>query len=318
MGRPIGGYFELELPESQNIIHKNGVFLNSGRNALEYVVLANGIRKIHVPNFTCKVVLEPFRKHDVSIEFYKINEKLEIEDDLQVGPDEFLLYTNYFGIKDGYVMSLSERFREKLIVDNAQALFTAHIDGTNSIYSPRKFVGMPDGGIAYSCKKLDGVFEQDLSFDRCTHLLKRHDLKPSDGYDDFRKDESTLANRDVMWMSELSKRIYASLDFESIAEKRRKNFEYLNKRLSATNRFMIPAFDSFSCPMVYPYYSEDENLRKKLISNEIFVATYWPNVLEWCDSDSVEYQLASHLLPLPIDQRYGLDDMDRIVDLVLN
>lgn len=316
--RPVGGYFELELGVKSNDFHQQGIFLNSGRNALEYVVVANGIKKLYVPKFTCKVVLEPLRKHGVSIEFYNINDRLEIDDEQQIGSGEFLLYTNYFGIKDGYVKALAERYQEKLIVDNAQALFADPIGGTNVIYSPRKFVGMPDGGIAYSCKRLDDDFEGDVSYDRFTHLLKRHELLPIEGYSDYRKVEYALANRDIMWMSELSKKIFRSLDVRSIIERRRSNFEYLDRFLSSTNQFVLPDFESFCCPMVYPYYSTDENLRKKLISNDVFVATYWPNVFEWCENDSVEYRLALHLLPLPIDQRYGFDDMDRIIDLVLN
>lgn len=46
--------------------------------------------------------------------------------------------------------------------------------------------------------------------------------------------------------------------------------------------------------------------------------TYWPELLELCEMDSVEYNLARKLLPLPIDQRYGEEDMQRIIDVILN
>jgi hypothetical protein len=59
-------------------------------------------------------------------------------------------------------------------------------------------------------------------------------------------------------------------------------------------------------------------LKQKLIENRIFVATYWPNVFEWCRSKDLEYNLANNLLPLPIDQRYGKEELCYIVSKLEN
>ena len=53
-----------------------------------------------------------------------------------------------------------------------------------------------------------------------------------------------------------------------------------------------------------------------MIENKVFVATYWPNVLEWTDEDSVEYEMAEKLVPLPIDQRYSAADMHYILSVL--
>ena len=66
--------------------------------------------------------------------------------------------------------------------------------------------------------------------------------------------------------------------------------------------------------MIYPLMtSRSTELRQKLIGNKIFVATYWPNVSEWCKEGAVENELCSETVPLPIDQRYDLNDMKRIL-----
>ena len=41
--KPIGGYFELELPNNSkdNLYHNSAVALNSGRNALKYILSSN-------------------------------------------------------------------------------------------------------------------------------------------------------------------------------------------------------------------------------------------------------------------------------------
>ena len=51
----IGGYFELELRNGR-LYHNNAIALNLGRNALEYILLANQYEKVYVPLFTCEVV----------------------------------------------------------------------------------------------------------------------------------------------------------------------------------------------------------------------------------------------------------------------
>ena len=117
-------------------------------------------------------------------------------------------------------------------------------------------------------------------------------------------------------MSELTYRILGSIDFDEVMYRRRRNFEYLHQVLGPTNLLGIPDIRSFACPMVYPYCTHDSELRGDLISNNIFVATYWPNVFNWCKSESIESIFAREILPLPIDQRYRDEDMERIIEII--
>ena len=68
--------------------------------------------------------------------------------------------------------------------------------------------------------------------------------------------------------------------------------------------------------MVYPYLTFKEGLRERLIENKIYIARYWPNVLEWSPQGSIDHILASQLLPIPIDQRYGEEEMKRIIQTI--
>ena len=47
-------------------------------------------------------------------------------------------------------------------------------------------------------------------------------------------------------------------------------------------------------------------------------ALLWPEVLEQAPEGSLERKLALHLLPLPVDQRCGPQDMERVVRTVEN
>jgi dTDP-4-amino-4,6-dideoxygalactose transaminase len=315
--RPIGGFFEWEFPPAKKQqLHVNAVYLNSGRHALEYILKGLGnIRCLWIPYFTCDAVMVPIQRLGVSWKFYHIDEKLEIADNLELAENEFVLYTNYYGIKDEYCKQLAKQYGEKLILDNAQALYCKSVSGTHQFYSPRKFMGMPDGGLAVTTiPDTTSELPIDKSFDRCKHLLKRIELAPSEGYNDFKDVSKAIAEAPLCQMSNLSKSIFASVDLDDIKRKRRENFECIHDAMKNTNRLQILSMDSFECPLVYPYWVDNgDALKKRLIERSIFVATYWPNVFEWCKPTDLEYELADHVVCIPIDQRYGKEDMEFII-----
>lgn len=320
MMKAIGGYFGLEIAQNNNkYIHSEGIHINSGRNALEYI-LRNipSIHRLWIPYYTCDVIMEPINKLDISYSFYHINNQLELIEDIHLQTNDYILFTNYYGIKDTYIIELADKYSEHLIVDNAQALYAKPIEGIKTIYSPRKFVGLPDGGIAYIKRGLNiDNLAQDISFDRCSHLLKRLDIGAEAGYSDFRENSHQLVNQPIKRMSNLTWILLQNIDWDKVQEKRMNNFKQLHNRLSHFNRLNIPDSETFSCPMVYPLYCEDTTLKKHLIENKVFVATYWPNVLNWCKEDMFEYELANKVISIPIDQRYDNKDMDQIINLIL-
>lgn len=318
MKQYIGGYFELELPHNQKTFpHSDGVLLNSGRHSLEYILCSLGkIKRLWIPYFTCDVVIQPVKFLKVPYSIYHINADFTIAENIVLEENEYILYTNYYGIMDAYCKVLASIYGQHLIIDNAQALYAEHLKGVSTFYSPRKFVGVPDGGIAYINSVYDVVLVKDVSYDRCSHLLKRYDLIPSEGYQDFRDNAHKITESTMSEMSNLTEALLSSIDYDSICEQRISNFKYLCKHLSLLNGLQMPPLESFACPMVYPFYAKISKLKERLISNQVYVATYWPNVLNWCNPDDLEYKLTTNIIPLPIDQRYDIDDMDYIINII--
>lgn len=312
--RPIGGYFELELPQC-NAYHRDALTLNTGRNCLEYILRARGYRHVYIPYYTCKVILEPLKKLGVSYSFYSIDHNLELCEDIHLRADEALLATNYYGLKQAHIASLASRYGHQLIVDNTQAFFALPIDGIDTFYTCRKFFGAADGAYLYCDKKLDKELEQDHSWQRMDYLLKRIDLSPEAGYSDFRARSEELVDNDICRMSALTQRIMASIDYDQVAQRRRENYALIDAALHSTNGIHLPLAND-AVPMVYPYLTDDIDLHKRLIDNKVYVATYWSNVLEWAPDGSVEHHLATHLVPLPIDQRYGSAEMEHIIRII--
>lgn len=312
---PIGGYFELELRKGEHY-HKNAIRLNTASNCFEYVLRARNYAKVYIPYYTCEVMLELIRKLQIKHEFYHINEQLEPASLPKLNANEAFLYTNYFGLKQECVKRLAMEYGKQLIVDNAQAFYAKHIDGIDTFYSARKFFGVPDGAYLYSDKPLQQEFEQDCSYDRMAHLLKRIDLGPETGYQDFRTNEELLCNQEIKRMSRLTEAFLCGIDYESAKRKRRENYAFLENALKDSNLIHLK-MDDEDVPMVFPYLVENgESLKKKLIENKIFVATYWPNVKEYCCEDLLEYWLMDRLVPMPIDQRYGMNEMNRTIETI--
>ena len=319
--KAIGGYFELADSGRETAIPIDGAFLNTGRNALEYILLhLPDLKRIFLPFYTCEAVIQPLRRLSIEYSFYHINERFEIAEHIQLNEGDYLIANNYFGLKDAYIARLAKIFGDRLIVDNAQAFFAPVIDGIKAIYSPRKFVGVSDGGIAVGVDALDTLkYDEDDSSKHDSHLKIRKVLGAEAGFKDYQANESKLDGQPIRRMSETTADILYHIDYEYVRARRKENFKYIHTALGEINQIMIPPADSFACPMVYPFLCEVKgNLRARLIDNKVFVARYWPNVLDWTTSIDLEKYLAINLFPLPIDQRYGKEDMERIVHIINN
>lgn len=314
MEEAIGGYLSLELYEGKHY-HPNALRLNSARNCFEYVLRVRRYRKVFIPYYTCEVMLEPLIKLGVEYEFYTINTDFEPVCLPALKSDEAFLYTNYFGLKQIAVCKLAGYYGKQLIVDNAQAFFASPIEGIDTFYSPRKFVGVADGGYLYIDQELDIELPQDISYNRMSHLLKRIDLQAEEGYPDFQQNDNELIGQPIKRMSKLTEAVLCSVGYDAIRQKRRDNYKVLDAVLGKKNKSQFPLREE-DVPMVYPYYCEKEKLRKSLIENRIFVATYWPNVLEWVSRGRAEYKCVRNIIPLPVDQRYNHLIMNRIIKIV--
>lgn len=318
---PIGGYFSLEINEGQEL-HGQALRLNAGRYALEYILKARKYRKVFIPYYICESILQPIKRLGLEYEFYHINEKLEPATELHPKDDEAVLYVNYFGLKNRKADSFCYAYRNT-ILDYTQAFYSERGNKYNdksiqcdTFYSCRKYFGVPDGAYLYTDSYPDEELPQDESFERMTFLTKRIDRSPQEGYADFHANDKALATVGMKRMSRLTEALMRGIDYSAKANRRICNFHVLDKALRGGNRFKWD-IDYGTIPLVYPYYVENgAKLRQHLIDNLLFCARYWPNVLEWCKPEDLEYQLAENLVCIPIDQRYDEEDMKGIIKII--
>lgn len=317
----IGGYFELADYGEGTFPHQDGVLLNTGRNALEYILRSIGnVSKVYLPYYTCEVVLEPLKKLNIPWEYYHINTQFEIADEIHPKKGEYIIANNYYGIKDAYIQQLAERYGDHLIVDCAQAFFAKPIPGIKAFYSTRKYVGVADGGVAYLGNLPDDkveISEIERSDEHDSHLMKRKQFGAEAGFADYQENEKKLDNQPIRLMSFKTKWILDYIDYDKIVARRRENFRFLQENLSYKNLLTLPDMESFACPMVYPFMMDTErNLRKEFIDNKIFVAKYWPNV-ESLKGFEIEFDMANRVIPVPCDQRYGKDELNSVIKQIV-
>lgn len=311
----IGGYFGLE--ELMKREYYNDVIgLNTGRNALLYLLRAKKIRKVYLPYYLCGSLRDMLKKQGYELEYYHIDTGLNLMFEKKMQSDEILYIVNYYGkLTDDETLSLKKKYGQ-IIMDNTQAFFQKPIRGIDTIYSCRKFFGVPDGAYLSTAAFLGEELETDLSKDRMGHVLGRYEGLASDYYSVFREKEQSLKDEPLRYMSKFTHNILGAVDYESVRSIRNNNYAYLEKRLTAVNKFK---FLPQNGPFAYPFWTEDGiEIRKRLAEKKIYIPTLWPEVLEGNPPESAEYQFAANLLPLPCDQRYGENDMEFMINELLN
>lgn len=313
--REIGGYLEFENLICKPYYHEQ-VEINSGRNALLYVLKAKHIKKIYIPKFLCDSVSIMLDKNGYQYSYYNIDDDFRPIFSSYLSKSEYILIINYYGLISNEEIKNSKLKHKNIIVDNTQAFFQNPIEEIDTFYSLRKFFGVPDGAYLFTDTKINGELDFDYSRDRFTHLLGRYEENASKYFDSFKKNDKQFTVLPLRYMSKLTSNILGAINYDKVGKIRTKNFKLYHEKLSKINKLKIPYINNaYSYPLLI---ENGEEIRKKLIEKMIYIPVLWPNVLRDCDKNSVEYNYAINILPLPCDQRYGFDDINYIVDLLLD
>lgn len=309
MTKEIGGYLELDryhLP----MLHDDAFALNSGRNCLAYLIQKKGIKRIWIPKFLCASVSDVCRREGCEVCYYSI----WIDFTPILAPtDDWVYLVNYYGQVNNDIIRYHKKQYSNLIVDNVQAYYQPPVEGIDTIYTCRKYFGVSDGAFLYTDAELEEL-EQDESFERVKFLLGRFERTASEFYSEFVSEEEKFSNFPVRRMSKLTCNLLHGIDYEMVKKSRTENFSYLHSSLKDVNKLnlSIPAG-----AYMYPLYIENGfEIRKKLQAKKIYVPTLWPDVFNLCGENELEYDMAKNILPIPVDQRYGIEDMEYIVDRI--
>ncbi|MFC5703553.1 hypothetical protein ACFPVX_19895 [Cohnella faecalis] len=318
----IGGFRELDLRQGYEFYSGNNVArLNSGRYGIFHALQLLGCSKILMPYYQCDTVRDYLLSQNIEIEYYHIDSNFYPILNSVIEKDRALLIVNYFGIISANYLSEVIEKNPNVIVDNTQAFFSAPIPASYTVYSPRKFFGVPDGCYVYgeNATHLLEKYEEDLSSPTSSFLLSRIETGGNANYQNYCINEERISSSGLRRMSKLTHALLDNIDYEYCMNKRRENFKIACDLFDSINCISIANINvnaDLCIPMVYPLVIENEDLRNKLVSNRIYIGHWWEYLINELPFNSIEVYYSKFLIPIQIDHRYDRKHIQYVYELI--
>lgn len=308
----------------------------------------NASKRCLLPAYMCDTVFLPFVRAGWEIHFYHLDRQLTVSvDEIQelterVKPDLIFIHA-YYGVDTWkHVRALLSKWRTRgicVMEDMTQSYYLENIGGEADycVGSLRKWYAVPDGGFVASDEVLtEEELEPNKEFTetRLGFLTKKWEYLYGNGSpeekqviksDYLKKNRETESRLDayagIAAMSGESSYLLSLTDEKESKKKRIENCKYLNAHLVGDTRFTA-VFDRESeygkaecAPLYYPIYASDRDELQRFLSSEgVYAPTLWPIGEENADALSEEeVYIFEHILALPIDQRYGTEEMQYMV-----
>ncbi len=327
-------YMERIVPSSELTL------LSTCRSAISIVLdrIPMGRRAL-VPSFTCHSVVEPFVKAGYDVRPYPLKENLEIDicglSELVdcFRPDVILIH-GYFGFDTvGNASAYLELCRNRGIVvieDRTQTMFSTfrrpvadYVTG-----SIRKWLPVPDGAFL-SGLSIDGLSEDELLVtakieamqEKCRYIFagegRKEDFMPK-----FAEAERILDSRtEAHAISGFTMSALGGLDIEALALSRRNNYNALTSRLALHPEISLifPRATDSDVPFLLPLYISEgrKDFQSFMARHNVYPTIIWtcPAELEQ-GLDPVGRHIYDNILCFHVDQRYGVDDMNHVADII--
>lgn len=315
--KEIGGYLELEEMSGKEY-YPDLIKLNLGRNALIFALKYLHIKKLWLPFLLCDSVTSVCKNAKIELAWYHIKKDFSPAlPNRKLASGEYLYIVNYYGQLSQERLLKLQSIYDNILLDNTHAFFQRPLDTIPVLYSCRKFFGLPDGAYLSLGQKnkisIDSL-PNDSSAERMKHILGRYEHTASAYYSSMLNTAHNLSIEPVKQMSRLTQNLLRGIDYQRICSIRNANYAILSDALDSQNHLILFPQEG---PFVYPFYCQNGIcIRKKLAEDKIFVPTYWSNVIQDMPNESIEYDYAANILPLPCDQRYGMEEMTRILNVL--
>jgi len=333
----VGGMFGLELFAQEEIFimdHEPAflagpqLLLATARSAI--ALLARNLRPktVWLPSYLCGVVMEAFPSSLLNVRFYPIDQKLGIAEEdwlSDIQTNDLVLFIDYFGFQQWADWGAEARGRGAWVVqDAAQALLSEHLNKPSHyvVFSPRKFVGVPEGGILLALNgselpKVNLTYPPAQWWMEATRAsILRADFDRHGGeqkwFEIFQKTEANGPLKPFR-MSDLSLMILKNaVNWQRVSKQRRDNYKFLASGLGEIALF--PELPSGIVPLGFPIrLKERDRIRETLFTKKIYPQVHWSIAGFVPDAFVASHRLANEIMTLPCDQRYDESDMERIV-----
>lgn len=327
-----GSFFSFSLNiDYKNILaninnSKNKYFFISGRVAIKYILDNSNYKKILLPNYLCESIISNFKEYT----FYNINNNFSIDiDDIKnkIISNNFdcIYIIDYFGKIDDNIREikfLAEKYKLNIIQDFTHNLFCNNFYGDILLCSYRKTLPTPFGCLLIDNKKLLPKQLKNLSiklllinfFKLLVMLMKFFKIFKFIWYPLLQYFENII---DLIYIYNFDyfNYFFYILYNHNNSNIRKINFEYLNINCKyKIDNNLINTF--FTYPIIFKNKEERNNIKKKLINKHIYPIIYWS--LDFDKNNQCNNYISDRILCLPIDERYNINDIKYICDIINN
>ena len=246
----------------------NVIQLNTGRNALRYIIRAFQIEEIYLPYYICPTIRNVALKENCKVIFYHIDKTFKPV--YNFNKNDYILYPDYFGICGNIISDLVKKY-PNLIIDNAHSFFSEP-KGLASFSSLRKFFPcLRDGAFLYTTKTLDINIEKD------NYNYEYKELS----FEKLCKNENRLDKEPIKYMSDCTTNYFSKIDLEEEKRKFIEHFKLNSNKYNDLNNLKIKLSHN-AVPYKYPFFADNiknaDNLVKELENNGKTIFRYWNNM----------------------------------------
>lgn len=346
MTLPVGGFFELQTPPAASVaclrhwgIHSEHQTWVNASSAFHALICALSEQKllgcVWLPAIICPVLAACVPQE--KLRFYPLNalwSPCVSTLDAKVSSNDLILAVNYCGQPPGldFLEWIAHRTDIYSVEDCAHCLFSGLPPwGDWQLFSPRKIIGVPDGGLLCACSNKAKYFQVESKKQfQVTDEWLLGALKPLLMRQQTQEPEVLLAAYQLraQWeknfiispqhMSRFSWDILASTPINDLIQKRKKNYHQLACALVQQGwrcEAGMPDYAPFGLRLQI-HATVRDLLRQFLHANRIFTVIHWPELPSpEIDFPNDHARQAAHLI-LPLDHRYQIDDIDCVIHVM--
>ena len=330
----VGGVLGLACPDlgtdsiSPPFANTNVQYFLNFRCALKVLCDVVRPRAAWLPSYLCGSLLDPLLHNRIPIRFYAVDSSLKLETPAwmdEIRADDLVIVIHYFGFPNREFPASEAKQRGAILVEDAsQALYVRQQfpESTCILYSPRKFLGVPDSGVMVSARSTgtESTVLQDPPNEwwklAVATVQKRRDFDLIGGantwFSLFQRVESEFPLGSYR-ASDLSKMLVScGTNYSAIRVRRRENYLRLLEALGEYALF--PELPGDAVPIGFPLRMDRQ--MRDIVLERLYDKNIYPPVHWRIDGIVPQLFRQSHLLAqttmtLLCDDRYSLEDMDR-------
>ncbi len=301
-------------------------------------------RRVLLPAYTCSTVVNPFVQAGWDCSYYSVNKSLRIDtnkvksiyDNNRVA---LILVHPYFGmdLNDEEVHLLESLHNEgcKVVVDLTQSIFSDKEYGFAdfTVGSYRKWYEVPDGGYLktiiqneafkavypeneeFVSLQTDSMYLRGLYFNTDNEMVKNISRR-------LNKLAVNLGRKSIEphAMSAFSISLMNKVDKQKSQQQRFENYKFLFHNLRDNGHFQLACTnleEVTTAPLYFVIYVQNRTaLQATLAAEHIYAPIIWPVPNDDVLINETIKSIYDTILVIPVDQRYDLNDMAKIVETI--